>query len=230
MTNPDPKAGGWPVYGVLQSSEVNLIRVGINQSIDGVGGGTYSPSAKIIISGTNGLSIEGTGSGARLRYSPRTISRVMPDSAFRVSTNWAFDFDPAFYYWSTSTGATVINCDLQGIPNGSTLDSITVRYQGVTGGTVPATAPYIRAYKIEIATGTSTAIFAQVDDPTVAVSNAAYTAIHDIPKTSIAEVINRREYRYTLRIVSGTGGGFTSDRLFGVTVDCTLTDQTEWEP
>jgi len=230
MTISDPKSGGWSLRERLLYTSMNLIRTGLLSAIDGVGGGTYSPSAVIEIAGSNGLKINGTGSGARLRYGSRTIARIMPDSAFRVSTGWAFDFDPAFHYWSTSTGATVIECALQGMPNGSTLDSITVTYQGVTGGTVPATAPWIRAYKHDVSTNTPTALFAQVDDPTVAVSNAAYTAIHNITKSSIAHTVDRKNNRYLLRIVSGTGGGFSSDRLIGVSVSCTVTDQTEWEP
>jgi hypothetical protein len=228
MTIADPKSGGWTLKERLLYTSMNLIRTGLLSAIDGVGGGSYSPSAVIDIAGSNGLRIGGTGSAAYLRYTSRDVDRVMPDSCIRPATaNWTFDYDPAFLRWSTTTASNSIHCELTGLPHGSTLKTITVRWLGVTSGSLPGVMPTIRAYKVDAATNTPAALFAAVSDPSA--SNAAYTVAHDIPKTSIAEVIDSKTYRYKLIMTSGSGGGWTGDRLYGVTVTCTVTEQSEWE-
>jgi hypothetical protein len=216
MTNPDPKIGGWAVKERLLSTQMNSVRTGLLQSLDGVGGGTYSPTAVLEIGGANGLRIAGTGSGARLRYSSRNIIRTLPKSAaYANSADWTFDHDPAFQYWSAVGANDFLYFDLNGIPNGATINEITVN-----ASENAATAIEFKAMEIAADDNTISDIFAYYVDGAVSAS------FHAITKTAIAHAINKRDNRYVLIVKSGQA----SDRVASVQVDVTLTDQSEWDP
>lgn len=231
MTITDPKSGGWSLRERLTYTAMNLIRTGLLSAIDGVGGGSYSPSAVIDIGGSNGLKISGTGSGARLRYSSRSVQRCFPHNGYTTGTDWVYPDSPHLWTTNSTTAGRIVSFTLNGLPNGATFDSLTVRFLGSTGGTVPATAPKIRAWRVDLATGTETALFAETDDPTVAISNAAYVAAHDITVSSIAHTISTKDYSYYLQVKTPGGGGTAvGAKIYGIQATCTITDQSEYDP
>jgi hypothetical protein len=216
MSNTDPKTGGWAAKNLLTSVQMNLVRVGVVNSIDGAGGGNYSPSAKISIQGSNGLEIAGTGAGARVRYSSRNIPRTLPKQAlYANSTDWTFDHDPAFQFWSAVGSADILFCDLLGIPNGAVINEIVVNARENGASAIDFKLQEIAADDNAIAD-----VFAFFADAAVS------GTFHAITKTAIAKTIDKRESRYVLVIRSGQAG----DDVASVQVNITLTDQSEWDP
>ena len=61
MTFSRVKPGGWALYEVLTSAQMNALDVNTSRALDGYAGGTWSPSAEItinqrIVSDCSGLS------------------------------------------------------------------------------------------------------------------------------------------------------------------------------
>lgn len=231
MTNPDPRGGTpYTVGEKVLYTEANLIRTGIVNSIDGSGGGSYSPSTAITIAGSNGLIIGGSGAGNRLRYVSRDVQRVIPQPAYsRNVADWAPADDTTSPWFETlgTTASRRLWWPIHPLPNGAVMSELVVRFKGSTGGTLPATMPKMTLYKHPTDGSATSTVFATITDSTA--SNAAYIVDHDISKTGIAHTIDLRSYAYWLVIESPGGGGTAATAYVkSVLVTCTITDQSEW--
>jgi hypothetical protein len=82
MTLADPKVGGWIDHEILTHDQVNAIRTELLKAIDGVGGGTYTLAAPLILNGTveinDDLVIEASG-------------ELTIDGVLDVNGIWRFD-------------------------------------------------------------------------------------------------------------------------------------------
>lgn len=92
MTIADVKSGGWATNEVLTSAQMNLIRAELLKAMDGAGGGSYSPSAHLVLGGANELRID---SALRVRTGGDLVLDV--GATFDVNcSGWTFDAAGAF--------------------------------------------------------------------------------------------------------------------------------------
>jgi len=106
------------------------------------------------------------------------------------------------------------------IPDGSTLDSITVKVIGAGAhGGLPGTMPGVKFRKYNISTASGTVSSATLDGSG---SVGAFEAAHEIVKSSIAEVINNETTRYGVQFESEDGANALAGLIvLGVTVTFT---------
>jgi hypothetical protein len=225
MAHTDPKVGGWAAKEVLTSTQMNLVRTGINNSLDGANGGTYTLASKLTLNGSSMFEL-----GDNLLYTARTVSRSVPLMHAFKDSEWSLGNSLVYYTTGTSASQTV-EFPIFGLPNGASLSSVTLRFAGgaaARGGLAPAVLPRLRVHYKTIATGAVTTL-ATVDD--VFSSEAAYEAAHDISSGALGHTIDTtaRTYYVDFRSESGANA-YANAYLYGMTVACSVSEQSEWEP
>jgi hypothetical protein len=177
------------------------------------------------------LKLSGTN---RLKLASRPITRVQRGGAqYKTnSTPPGWDISPSFigdliYVQLVTAAELTYPLDL---PDGSTFNSVTVRFQGAAGhaafpGGAP-TFPFFVLKKID-SNGVVTTFGATTTDASA--TAGAYETAHNLSQAGIGEVIDNSTYRYTLAFIGETGGnGIAGGLVFAVTTTCQMTSYPEY--
>ncbi len=192
----------------------NYVRTQIPKAIDGSGGGTYTPTAKITIDGSNGLEI---GGAHRLKLASRSLTRAQTSFLFNIS-------GPAL----SPTGAVVA----PGItwyqellvPHNAQITAVTA-WVDPTDDTLPTNNVSLSVTRTDISTGTVTPLGASpVVDPN---TGATYQSHHSFSVSGLTETVDRTKYRYYASLQGESGGDTDNCVWYGVTVTYTTTEQDD---
>lgn len=218
MSLVDPTSGAGYAFGAkLPATHMTTIATNQPKAVDGSGGGTYTPSAEIIVNGS-GLQL-----GNRLKYTSRTATRVQEyaGNARSLSGNWSLYTNDA---WRNTASGGVLWVNLNRIPNYAAFASITMRWKGAAGHAgQPGTMPKMELFKID-KDSARTSMGSVLDTWTNA---AAYETAHDITLT-LTDTIDLATYRYVLEITGELSPNFVSGaQPLGFLVTTTITQQSE---
>lgn len=194
---------------------VNGWRAAIAKAVDGVGGGTYTPSVEVNFAG-EGVKISGSGDAARLKYASSSEVRTQRSLLLNNDTG------------AVKVGSIVLAPTEQGMqyltmPDGATLASVTVYHNRDDTGLMPATRVQLLVWKLDITTGTATQLGVTTTDPTA--NLAAYQAHHGFSISTIGEVIDNETYVYYVIVNGEAGANATNSTWYGCRVTTTVTSQ-----
>lgn len=194
---------------------VNGWRAAIAKAVDGVGGGTYTPSVEVNFAG-EGVKISGSGDAARLKYA--SSSEVRTQRSFLLNNDTG----------SIKVGSIVLAATEQGMqylvmPDGSTLASVTTYHNRDDTGLMPATRVQLLVWKLDITTGTATQLGVTTEDPTA--NLVAYQAHHGFSISTIGEVVDNEQYVYYVIVNGEAGANATNTTWYGCRVTTTVTSQ-----
>ncbi len=204
----------------------NQVKNDLANAIDGAGGGTYANSSAIQIDGDFRF-----GASKRPLVTSRDLDRYLPMD--HGSGNVVGVWSKAAYggsfssFWTHTSGASagLLQIEIQdALSNGNVIKTITARFDGATGGTLPAVMPILKLYRVSL-DGAETQI-ATVSDTSA--SNVIYTAPHDISLSGISHTIDKATNRSFVALLGGTGGGAaTGSFLLSLKLTQTVTQIAE---
>ncbi len=196
---------------VIPAAYLNQIRVDMGRAIDGTNGGTYTPTADIIINGGFSVQLGGT---TKLKLASRSITRmqsaIMSDGTTVHTGNSALVAPGATWYQSLL------------IPNGAVVTALTA-YINPADDALPTTNATLAFIKLDVTTGTPTTVSTTVDPNT----GAAYQAHHGFGPTGLSETIARAANRYYVSMAGEVGGDTDAFTWFGTSVTYTITSQDD---
>lgn len=224
MTLVDPTSGlGYSFGQKLPSTHMTTIATNQPKAVDGDGGGTWTPSATIVLNGASALQL-----GGMLKYTSRTITRAQPIIPQVVDTaNWNWVADMAgLLTWKNLVTSTRCQMELTKFAHNSTVSEVRVFFQGGGGHMALPTMPQFRLYRIDTS-GVYTALGAATNDPSANV--AAYEAAHSINVNLTASfVVDLTQYRYILAIASESGANYQpGGAVLAMTASMAVTEQAE---
>lgn len=193
----------------LNASEINTAGVYISRAVDGVGGGTYTPSTPIeiggeglIVGGLNGLTVDG----------PVTITGpVQLDDTTPIalgSRSRTRTAGPLYYLGATvsatstgvvSTGATTVESAswFLLVPHNAELTSVSVTISPAGGhGALPTAMPIISVVYLPANSITGVTVASATD---TSASVAAYETVHQITLNT-SHVVNRTDRMYSVTL------------------------------
>lgn len=204
---------GWASQDVLTHQQLNQIDINQSHGIDGVAGGSYSPSADIELPGANGIE---WGDTRWPKLTSRTCVRMQPLLIGGTSSFGAPDFfvngaaTPLLgaitqnYVDTGGTNVPWVLLPLSNLIDLATLTSIAVQIKP-TSATPPAQPPKIQIFALSF--NGSASVAAEVTDPT---TGAAYGSAHDFA-INLSEAIDQTDNKYYfLRFRGEAGSGATS--------------------
>lgn len=232
MTFARAKPGGaTDDISVITANEFDTVDVNQSRALDGTAGGPYSPTSPIGI-GNAGLRLDDNNN---LLLSSRTVNRRQTLAGFSANlANWVQR--PGGVWRNLATTGAEFDIFLD-IPNGATLDSVTVRFQGGTGHTIDPVdggsgiiMPFLQVITID--QDGAEAVLGSASTPG-GQTPAAYQATHDRTVSGLAAVIDRTDgasgFHYVLRIRSEQGTDFQPNAdVFAVWCAFTMTSMTEY--
>lgn len=213
---------------VVTAATLNAWRTAINQALDGVAGGAYTPTSKIQIGGT-GLEITATAGAAksvqlasRARTIVQDIRHVQPESYLQ----WDF----VLGVWRNLVDPEAPLYQPLDLPNGQVLNTVTVQYIGSNGGgghgALPNPMPSLQIFKVDV-NGVATALAAATPDGSGTVG--AYEALHPITTGALAHTIDRATYSYHATVKSeGVTNYIANAELRGCSAAITITSLAEF--
>jgi len=203
---------------VVAATEINDAASLIPNLIDGVAGGTYSPSSKVTITnlemgGTNRLKVASRSIG------PRALNgQVVSDmaSANRFTPNTANSWTAA-----TASASCFVVVPLD-VPDGATITAYSVYIDPAGGhGALPAAMPQILLSSTAVATNSNSVHKTTIDS---SANVAAYEPFHAISDT-ISLVVDRAARRYFIVLQSEGGANALAGLVYiGGTVTFTVTN------
>jgi hypothetical protein len=213
----DIKTGGWAVGERLRSTQMNSARAELLKCIDGVGGGTYTPSATISI---DDLTVGGTD---RLKYGSRTVSGYPALYASAVGADWAFNTTDALWH-TTATAGNNIWFPVK-LPRSCTVTTVAALVQGAAGHAgLPAVMPTVQLFTRSVFSDTATAAGGATD---TSASTGAYQAGHAITNSALSVSID--QHVCFVRVSNESGANALSGfKLLAIALSFTMTDQHEW--
>lgn len=227
MTLADPTGGAGYIFGQsLPAAHMTTIATNQPKAVDGNGGGTWTPSAPIILNGTSALQL-----GGKLKYTARTVIRTQPlVVAARTSlNNWQWSPAPSIGYdwFHANTLGSTFQHELTNIAHNSALTSIEARFKGPTHGAswpVGQLASF-RLFSIDAA-GSPTGIGAAVIDPS---NQAVYESAHTITFASgTGHVFDTINNRYIVLVTAEAGANALIGSIYyGCAVTASVTEQSE---
>lgn len=222
MSIEDVQPGGFTVRQRLLSSVMNAIRSALLKAVDGVGGGTYTPSATISISDLT------VGGGNRLKYSSRTVTRVPVNLLAGWTsddTRWARNTASSRPYWYQPNYGNARLWFQLNLPAGSVLDSVTMQIIGTGHSGVPNTPVGFLVKRGALNSVSTTTIGTGTDSPG---SAGAYDSLHSVTASGIAHTVDATQM-YWLDINGESGANEANGtRIFSITASVTMTAQDEW--
>lgn len=212
----------WTTKERLTSSQLTLLATEVLKAPDATNGGTYAPAAPIIVNGSGALRL-----GNRLAYTSRSVTRVLPILLGEYDNTRAA-FTSGDYFTSTSTTTSTVTLPLVGLPNGATLNTVTVKFKGQAAHAgAPGTMPTLKVNRRGITAGSFTQLGTTTTDTYG--SAGAYETTHDISVASIAHTIDRAANTYQLVFTfEGGANSVAGAALFAISATCTITDQPEF--
>jgi len=207
------KSGGnWTVGDGFSESEIELLDAQLFAALNGDGGGTWAPSAKIVVGG----------SGMQITYS----GGATPDFPVLGAAHATSRCDPLMPRALVSGGGVDSEWNVQGQgngsaarvvimpPHGATLTNVRMAF-AVASSHLPAVQLGFRVMRITASTGAQADLNAAGTIITTAGSGAAYFALTslDYPCTQ-NNVVDRTLYSYVLLVVDESGAGALPNNLF----------------
>lgn len=225
MTLVDPTSGlGYTFGQKLPSTHMTTIAANQPKAVDGVGGGTYAPSAPIILNGASALQL-----GAKLKYTSRSVTRIQPLVPQVGNTaNWNWVSSGGLLYWRNLTTGTGCQIELTKLAHNSTVNDVRLLFQGGGGHVaLPANMPAFRLYQVS-SSSVYTALGASTADGSANV--AAFEAAHSIALdiTGSSFVVDLTLYRYIIAIAAESGANNQPQAaVLGSSVVADVTEQAE---
>jgi hypothetical protein len=208
---------------------MNQLDIDHANAIDGAGGGSYTPTAPINITGANGIgnaTVSGNVTWSTANYpklSTRTVNVSVP-----VSSGYVTDLTGGTPFWTITTGGgnnflpVLLNSTVSSNgaawfpirpPVGSTItESLVTLIGNFPGGGSPTHAglptnmPTLWLARYD---GSMT-IISGMNDP--AANAAAYDGVHNINLTGLSEVV-QTGYQYFLRVTGESGTNSSASKL-----------------
>lgn len=224
MSIADIKSGGWTLNERLTSAQMNSARAELIKCVDGVGGGTYTPSATVSITD---LEVGGTN---QLKYGSRTVTRPcirIGDGTSSDATRWSLSSSASArpHFITLLTGTVYLWFPVR-LPVGATLTAVTVYVIGGSGhGSLPFNMPEAEVYSSALGSTSVTSLGSGVDASATVLE---YEAGHTIDVTVASHVVLATN-NYWLRIRPEGGAGEEVGFIVGgATATLTMTAQDEW--
>ena len=244
MSLVDPTGGiGYPFGAVFPSAHASAVVKQQPNALDATLGGSWTMAGNATIAGAGELRLNhlrlSAGGSSTFDHAP-TLSgalnlQLASRSIVRVHSLRVSDVDTATRWQGTATG-TLLNTpsagscliDLQRLTNGSTLDTVLVRYKG-TGhaafpGGAPGTMPLVTVYRYD-QDGAASSLGSASD---TSGTEAIYDAAHTIAVAGLATVIDLTQYRYAVSIASESGANYQAGAIVScLKSSCTVTAYSE---
>lgn len=252
MTFANPFGTKTPGVSTITAAEVTAAGVSIQRALDGTGGGSYTPSAPLIIGGSgmqipsgatwnvlSGGTFQVNSGGAltvasggtltmggtgNVQLASRSITRVIHSIPVSRTVSGAHDWDVSFPGKATSLA---LGGDLYialRVPHGAVIASVSVYHYGAAGHVGAPTMPNLALYSISL-TDVQTNI-ANANETWV--DAATYEAVHALTVSSINHTVDRSTLRYLLHYNAESGGnGIVGDVVVGASVTYTITAYDE---
>lgn len=222
MTKALHSAGPWTNnVTVVPASFLNDFRTWGPDWLDGAGGGTWAPSAAIIVGGS-GMKLDGS---LNLALTSRNITRRQDLVVYEESANWSYQ--AAENAWNEDAVTTdTIYMHLTRLLNGGSIQSVTARFDGAGhGGSLPAVMPSIALIEID-EDGTRASKGSQVDTTGTA---AAFDTPHDVVLTLTPFTIDLVNNIYVVDVVGESGANSQINlRLLSLKVTIACTSYSEF--
>lgn len=231
MSIADVKAGGWAQGERFRSPQANSVRAELLKCVDGVGGGTYTPSATVSISDLM------VGGGNRLKYDgTNSVTKALRVAVIHAGTTpeWVFNSASTTLRWAQTGGVAAgdtLTMQVVDLPSAGTLTSIHVAVRGnpVSRANLTFNLPRFFFNKRPVLSETVTQIVSSQVDASASV--AAYEAIHLISATGLSENLETgAASNYYLGVTGESGGGTATAglRFLGAYGVVTFAEQAEW--
>jgi hypothetical protein len=219
MTLADPTGGtGYLPGAILPSTHMTTIAANQPKAVDGNGGGTWTPSAPIILNGS-ALQL-----GDQLFYTSRSVSRKQSYQAQTLSANWTLG---PTYTWRNDgamPGGEIMFW-LDRLANEAELTSLTMRWQGAAGHVgQPGTMPRLRLMQYD--QDNTETVLGSVNDTWTSI--AAYQTAHDVTLSLVGVTLDLVQYRYMAEITGELGANYVAGaQVFSLTATMDITKQSE---
>lgn len=213
---------------VLPAATANVWRTAMASAVDGVGGGAYTPTAKIQIGGLGVELTETTGAAARVQLASRSVTRHLSMAGVRDANNgvgsWSYRTGSPQGTWKQDNVDADLFLPLEELPHGDTLTAVAVGLDGAGGHGGNPTFPTLHVYYVD-STGTANAIGVAQADSVL----ATYETAHYLTKSGMAHVIDRTAYRYYAYLTGEGGANFVAAlACFQLKATCTVTGNSGW--
>lgn len=235
MTLVDPTAGlGYSFGQKLPSTHMTTIAANQPKAVDGDGGGTWTPSAPIILNGADALQLTGNLQlGGKVNYTSRTITRSQPYSMVKNDTlspaGWVFTITGAGLSWFHNSNVAFNSSIhwLQRLVHNSTIASVKVYVQGATHpGSLPTARNTFELIKYNAGVFAAATVIGTLADNS---AKATYESFHElvIPITTPPHTIDLSS-NYGIRITPESGANSLAGlTYFGAIVEMAVTEQAE---
>ena len=233
MTITRVNPAGWTdATDTVTAAQLNQLDTNATYAADFAAGGTYAPSAAVIVGGS-GIQLSGT---SRLGLASRSLTIVQPliGSTCATGDNFEYLSSSGAIRNNAGTGAQIFLL-LTRMPDGATLTNVRLYYKGATGHAGPdpitgqITMPNFTVVYRDVSSVAATAIGTTTDDPEVV--QATYEAVHGWAADGVsaaAHVINQSN-NYGIIFTAETGGDYQANgTITGVVTTCTITEQQEF--
>lgn len=217
MTLTNPKPLGWAYGEILTSAQANSIGTQLPYALDGNGGGTYEPSAPIIVGGS-GLQI------AKMRWPAALLPSFVTVGSWTLSLHNVWRYD-------TSTASTndQLHLTLPITWTAGTLSAVRIWVCAThsatnSPGELPATLPELAVFKRSFPGSpgpnpTATQLGSTASDTSSTLT--AYKTAHYIEVSGLSESIDLSEV-YSIRINASSGDDGADDDFMVMSVEAEL--------
>lgn len=210
MTLVNPNPATWATGDRLTAAQINSVGTQLPYALDGSAGGSYSPSAHIVLPGAYGIQ---WGSTRYPALSTRNEYRPIPLGApsLNTSTRWAFHSSTLTWRQTDITDGGALLFPIPLI-DGATLTSLDATFDGNLGGggshgSLPATMPGVLLYKLAVASATVSVAGSTTDS---SASTGTYDGIHTVSVSATEAVDLSSTYNIYYAGVTGEAGANSS--------------------
>jgi hypothetical protein len=215
MTFARAKAAGWGLNEEMSSAQANTMDLNQSRAVDGNAGGSYNPSAPIIIA-TGGLQAEPAAGDIEFQaeyvdHASYADSRVYPVHDFLIGTRFSVQTTDIALQQTDVTSAGSASKVFVIHPIVGTLAQLHLYLKGSAGhGALPGTMPSMTLVE-EVPGVSSTTVIATVYD--TAADVAAYEVLHSISATGLSISVSATKL-YRLILTGEAGANSQVDLKF----------------
>ncbi len=176
--------------------------------------------ASLDIAGSNTVSGAITLSTGRYGYASQSVTRRQLGTVV-AQTGWAQGSIPTTYVQQTAAN-NIVELELDRIPDGSTLNTVTITLIGAGGHAGLPTLPTLAVYRI--AGNVQTQIGSTTTDGSG--DTTAYQTAHNISVSSLSHTVDRAANIYVCRVTGEAGGNFVlGAQIYDLVATFTVTNQ-----
>jgi hypothetical protein len=207
----------------ISAAQINGIDTNTTRAIDGTDGGTYNPTATILVGG-QGLTCAGT---SLIKLASRDVPKTMPLYCAQVLSNWAYDL--AGMFWENTVAQGAMEFELIGLPHNQAIQKVALWCRGGQAhGAFPGGAPTPQYVELSTINDTGARVVLETITDSVA-DKATYEGNHWLFKDALAIPINTGGFRHVLTLYSESGANWATDsRVWSIIITCTCTSYPDW--